>query len=209
MTSIGDIRHHNLLRAIAQVGSAAELASRAGSSPQYISQVVNRTRDSGTGKARELGSPLARRIEQALQLPKGWMDVQHPAAGETHAPYSVAQDLSHPPGSYSLPRIEWEQLMRNEAALPAGLFVLTVGTEAIGPDWPPGLDVVWSTTRAPRPGRPILVADSYGRHHVRLCQESKQPGQWIAAALSPHFASFDTAADEIRIVAVYAGRLEP
>ena len=39
-----------------------------------LSQIWNRAPDSKTGRPREMGTPLARRIEDCCGLPKGWMD---------------------------------------------------------------------------------------------------------------------------------------
>lgn len=209
MSPIGEIRHSNLDLLVQRAGSQAEVALIAGSSPQYISQLVNKTRDPKSGKPREMGSPFARRLEAAFKLPSGWMDSQHPSAGETTAPYVVAQNLSHPPDSYLLPRVTWERLVNENGDLPSGLFVMTLGTDALAPTWPGSLEVVWSTTRAPRPGKPVLIVDGYGRHHVRLYQESKQPGNFVAVALSPHFPPFDSINDGAKVIAVYAGQLDP
>ncbi len=49
----------------------AELSRKSQTSPAYISQIMNKSHRSN------LGSNLARRIEKAMNLPKGWLDNYH------------------------------------------------------------------------------------------------------------------------------------
>lgn len=74
MKKIADIRHENLQFLVTQY-SMAKIAHLLGHSSQStISQIYNRHPDSKTGKPKNIGDVLARRIEVALGLPEGWMD---------------------------------------------------------------------------------------------------------------------------------------
>lgn len=75
--TISEIRHENLLTLIGEMGSADALAEAAGTSPVYLSQVKNKSPDSKTGKPRQIGDPMARRLEAAANKPEGWMDNIH------------------------------------------------------------------------------------------------------------------------------------
>jgi len=77
MRTNDEIRRLNMLVAIGRLGSAAKLADLVETSPAYISQIKNRVADSKSGTPKAMGDELARRIEVALHLPKGWMDAPH------------------------------------------------------------------------------------------------------------------------------------
>ena len=75
--TISEIRLENLLTLIDEMGSAEALAEAAGTSAVYLSQVKNKSPDSKTGKPRQIGDPMARRLEAAGKKPEGWMDNVH------------------------------------------------------------------------------------------------------------------------------------
>lgn len=71
---IFEVRLQNLDVLVEEAGSAAELARRTDSDPSYISQI--RTRATyGRGVTRRVGEKFARRLEDAMAKPRGWMDV--------------------------------------------------------------------------------------------------------------------------------------
>ncbi len=72
-----EIRRANLLLLIAEAGSAAALAHRAGIDETYLRNIKN--------AVREMGDELARRIEEKLEMPHGWMDTQQDRATDHHA----------------------------------------------------------------------------------------------------------------------------
>lgn len=74
MQTVDDIRRGRLLRLIAEHGTQSALAKAIGKSPAQISQWVNRSPDSKTGKPRVMDSATAREIERACGKPVGWMD---------------------------------------------------------------------------------------------------------------------------------------
>jgi len=78
MKTIAEIRLDNLLLLIEELGSAEALASKVNSSAVYISQLKNRAPDSKTKKPRQIGDPLARKMESSCGKERGWMDHEHP-----------------------------------------------------------------------------------------------------------------------------------
>ena len=153
-----------------------------------------------------MGDSLAANIEQALGLPSGWMDRQHPLAGDRGAVYALAQDVSQRSLSDDLPLLSWEALVQKPTP---EIFRTILTDDALAPDHPAGTEIVWTTRRRPAPGRLILVKDRHGQVHARQCHQGRAPGQWLAAPISPAFVSFDSQEEGIELLAVYKGRLEP
>ena len=77
MRTIGEIRRENLELLIVRAGSLDAVAGAAESSPVYLSQIRNRAQDRKTGRPREMGSAMARRLESAFKVDPGWMDARH------------------------------------------------------------------------------------------------------------------------------------
>ena len=73
---IKQIRLRNLRSLIAMSGTIANLARMSETAPAYLSQILN-SLPTSTGKPRSLGDKLARKLEQALNKPYGWMDKDH------------------------------------------------------------------------------------------------------------------------------------
>lgn len=75
---ISEIRMANLLHAINAYanGSQKDFAEKVGTSPAYLSQIINKTLGR-SGKPASVGNALARKIEVAFDLEHGWMDYFH------------------------------------------------------------------------------------------------------------------------------------
>ena len=71
------MRRENLELLILEYGTMDALASAADTSSVYLSQVRRQAVDSKTGRPRQLGAQMARRLEAAKPhtKPEGWMDV--------------------------------------------------------------------------------------------------------------------------------------
>jgi len=80
MKTVGQLRRENLELLLREFKTLDALAVKAGTSSVYLSQVRNQTKDASTGKPREMGPGIARRLETAASLPIGWMDREQPAA---------------------------------------------------------------------------------------------------------------------------------
>lgn len=75
MKLIDDIRADNMKLLQAEYGSVKALADHLGKSESQVSQWINRSTNSGTGKPRAMRSSTARGIEAACGKPVGWMDI--------------------------------------------------------------------------------------------------------------------------------------
>lgn len=187
--------------------SQAELARRAGVSAGTIGNHEADARD----RPRDLLAIAAALGVDAEWLERGtgpivWTKTQHAVEGAPAYAVQVAQTLSHRASSHSLPILSWEALMLD---VPDSLFVLALRDDALAPQFPRGLAVVWSAGRKPAPGRLVLVRDKHGRDHARVIYVASTPGQWRAVALNPAFPSFDPTDDGLTILAVHRGTLEP
>lgn len=81
MKTIDEIHRVNLAVACAEAGGVSKLAEKIGREPSQVSQWLNGSVNSGTGKARGMGLASCRRVEVALGKRTGWMDVEHPVGG--------------------------------------------------------------------------------------------------------------------------------
>lgn len=82
MLTAEEIRHQNFVLLLdTQCGGVlARMAEKLSKQPAYIHHMRNQTVHSSTGKPRELGKDVAREIEAAFGLERGWMDHEHNAA---------------------------------------------------------------------------------------------------------------------------------
>lgn len=74
MKTIEETYRERLLMLSKEYGGQTGLSKRIDKSPAQISQWINGSADSKTGKARSMKSDTAREIEIALKLPRGWFD---------------------------------------------------------------------------------------------------------------------------------------
>lgn len=98
MKPIEKVRRENLLRLASENGGPAALARALGDkSASQISQWLNASRDSKTGKPRSISNASAREIERLLGKPNAWLDTPHDVALSAAAPLA------------RLPLISWVQ----------------------------------------------------------------------------------------------------
>ena len=106
------------------------------------------------------------------------------------------------------PTLTWEDAMRAEADdLPAE-FKMRIPDDALAPDFPRGLEIVWAVRKRPAIGSLVVVRDKHGQQHIRQYAQGSAPGHWIAAAVKP-FYSFDSITDGLTVVAVAKWRPMP
>ena len=137
MKTVSSIRHENLLRLANQYGRKDLSLLLGHASQSTISQLINKSKDSATGKEKNVGDKLARHIENSLSLPSGWMDTpvaQHldsaiselfqPVSFGVRAHLGVGEDTAPEDGreSYEAYKIFYAQL--NGAAPPARAFLI-------------------------------------------------------------------------------------
>lgn len=117
--------------------------------------------------------------------------------------YPLAHRLSHP--AFDTPNLLGTEVLMSGDNYPE-TFRAAVWDDAVSPEYPKGLELVWSTTKLPQVGSLVIVRTRHRQIHVREYRQGKAPGHWIAAAGNPAFASFDSIEDELQVQAVAAWR---
>lgn len=74
MKTVDEIRRARLALLVDEYGTAARLADVIGCSPAQVSQWINASKDSKTGKPRGMRKETARNIEERCSRPVGWLD---------------------------------------------------------------------------------------------------------------------------------------
>ena len=77
MKLVADIRRANLDHLANEAGSMDKLAEICGVSPVYLSQIKTQAIDLKTGKARQMGNQVARKLEKGCSRDAGWIDTDH------------------------------------------------------------------------------------------------------------------------------------
>ena len=89
MKTVSEIRLDNLELLIVELGTQEKVADAGGTSSVYLSQIKNRTPDKKTGKPRQMGDDMARKLEEGCKKERGWMDnIQ-----EKPIPYSASSPV--------------------------------------------------------------------------------------------------------------------
>lgn len=76
MKTAEEVRALRLRQLVDELGSikALNLATGKSERDSTYSQILNRSKSSVTGRAKEMGPAMARAIEEAVGKPRGWMD---------------------------------------------------------------------------------------------------------------------------------------
>jgi hypothetical protein len=74
MQTIAQIRLANLEGLIKEMGTQERVAELGGTSSIYLSQIRNQALDVKTGKPRQMGDKMARKLEIGCKKAPGWMD---------------------------------------------------------------------------------------------------------------------------------------
>lgn len=193
MKPVADIRRENLERLLSELAMSLEgLAERAETSPVYLSQIRNRAVNSQSGKVREMGNTLARRLERAGNKPRGWMDREPPAW--------ASEDGT------GLPLIPWASI-GNLHELPPR-FVTQLPDDAMAGErlhFRAGSLVEFDSTAHPRPGSGVLIQGARSAFYVRRFREVGQGDRWIGHAPNPEYRAIDPDNERARVVAVWCG----
>lgn len=108
MGTAHEIRHKNLTALVEEFGSIQALSDKVKRPHAQISQLYHQLPHSKTGRARIIGSKLARSIEQMCGKPEGWMDVeQHEfdgQAGDLAEWFSALKDPGRRKRAYAICR---------------------------------------------------------------------------------------------------------
>lgn len=193
------IRLANLERLIQEAGTLEKAAAAAETSSVYLSQLRNRAIDGKTGRPRDMGSQMARRLEAAFGKSPGWMDT--PQTGEPAAPWSV-----NPLSSVIQP-------VTNSTAVPWGanvhtelphVFSVSIPDDSMAPRVRRGDVVRFQQGLQPTPGDGVLIVDDAGTWYFRLYRE-RRADAWEAHALHPDYRPLIAADDRLELVAVLIG----
>ncbi len=120
MKTISEIRRNNLGLLTAEFGTVDAIANRCKTSPVYLSQVKMQALDLKTGKPRQMGSVVARKLEAGLGKPLGWMDTEHGDDGLEGDDFASFTHLDDSPAPSMQPILAWN----HEDDLPPGEFVM-------------------------------------------------------------------------------------
>ena len=178
MRTIDEIRRINLAALAAEVGGPSALALLAGKSDSQISQWINGSANSGTGKPRGMRSSSCRELELVCKKPVGWMEVDH-EVGKKDFDTNVQPSSM---GTRAIPVISAIQAgAMKEITVPyaagdgfATIFVddsysrwafgLEIDGDSMMPDYQPGDVVIIEPEWQPRPGD--CVAAKNGRQEA-------------------------------------------
>lgn len=150
-----------------------------------------------------IATALGMTVDQLLA--EHWMP-EHPPVGGAHLggiPPSLVRQMSHPKSMIEPITIPWESILSEP--LPA-LFRAVIPDDAMGPEYPRGCIVNFSTTEGPPRARDlVLVRDADGGVYFREYQVGRA-GRWQAVALISGYQPLDSEADGLRVLAISMGR---
>lgn len=86
------------------------------------------------------------------------------------------------------------------------VFMMDAPDDALAPKARAGTGIIWSRTKEPKIGAAILVRDRHGGHHVRQMHQGLRPGAFKAAPINPAYATLDSEADGLEVIAVWDGQ---
>lgn len=133
MQKIEETYRARLRLLVEEVGTQRALSERIGKSPAQISQWINASPDSKTGKPRTMDRRTAREIEALLGKPEGWMDQPIGEAGTDED--GVATRTPYLPGfeALSIP------VLADAGSMGAGIDQshdeVVIGRLTVSPEW--------------------------------------------------------------------------
>ncbi len=180
METIEDVRRNNLRYLVKKMGSVRAVADTLGKSSAQISQWLNASPDSKTGKPRNISTQSAREIERILDKPRGWFD-QPISQTEDREPESAIQM----PQTKRVPVVGTAQLgddgYWSELEYPVGhgdgyvdfyssdnsAYALRCRGDSMAPRIKDGEFVVIEPHAEPRPGDEVMVRAEDGRVMIK------------------------------------------
>lgn len=191
---MNSIRRKNLAALVSKVGSQTEFAKLVGTNRLYISQILSDV------TARALGTKLARRIETAMGLEAGFMDVEQ----------GVGSQVAAAPSKRLLPQLSEAQALRFQqldsdesgssgiqvtfSDVGARAFALQVGRQEVS-QVPAGAMIVVDPDMKPRSEDVVLVgSEAAGRVFVRKLDIGLTGQRLVSDTLGENVAMPDGAA---------------
>jgi hypothetical protein len=185
-------------------GGVDEVAEKAGVSAENLKQVLAGTK-LPSGRPRGIGPTVRRKLEDAFP---NWTQVHLGSSSLTTSDHqsgksylSEAQLASQVRPIVDLPTLSWEQIMQIE--LPQN-FSLPLVDDALGEQGAVGDIGIFRLGIEPVQGRGVLLRDRDGGYHVRLYQV-RRGTHWLAVSKSEKFATLDSDADGLEVIAVMVG----
>lgn len=174
MQPIDVTRREKLGLLIKEAGSQSALSDVIGKAPAQISQWLNASLNSKTGKPRVMSNAIAREIEEKTGKPEGWMDA--PAAsrelstsGGSNAVFATLDGVRRVPVISYVQAGMWTEIVNNlqpnEASdwiitsdkVSPQTFVLILRGNSMEPDFKDGEMVVIDPSVKPRPGSFVVA----------------------------------------------------
>lgn len=178
------------------------------------------TVDVGTISALEMRK--SRRSQFAAQLAAAFgVSTDDLLTGRDRPPLNKGQDMGTGPERDSTwsqktrivspRRFSWEEALScvSHGVALGDLFSMPLEDDANAPDFPRGQEFIWSTVKPAQIGSLVLVRDKAGQVHARQMRQGKAAQHWIAAPSNVAFASLDSIADGLEVVAVAAYKAMP
>lgn len=107
MKDIDEIRRENLRKLEIEAGGVKSVADRIGMSVSQFANLRDGAKDSKTGRPRGMRKDTARKIEESLAKPSGWLDIDHGVA-ESDAEIFIANALTDLGWKVTSPKLaEW------------------------------------------------------------------------------------------------------
>lgn len=122
MKTSDEVNWENLLILIGEAGSDDALAEKYGCTAPYIRQLKLKSKDSGSGKPKGIGRATARKLEDCMGKPHGWLDQDHSGGG--------IPDPT-PPRPPVIPEEAWKSLTPKTRALVEEIAASNIGDDDI------------------------------------------------------------------------------
>ena len=199
----------------------AGLAAHCGVKPPSVS-------DWFTGETKSLKAASLRKAAEYLGCSRDWLETGLGPPGWVNSPVPSVDGATTTDGNPNTPPmlegVAHEQTLmpfsvpplRTEGEIMSGLsgteYRFALLDDAMAPDYPRGLHVIFNVDRSLKPGRLVLIEDVAAHQlHVRQYAQGDAPGHWRGfphATKERVFKTFDSARDNVKIVGVFKGTYE-
>ena len=187
--------------------SDAKTAKVAGVSRSAVSQWRGKGRPGDKKQIEEINLESAKRLAEATGFSAFWIangtlpKLATPQTGG--GAVSTGLLLSH-----TVPVLKTAREIMDSSTDTTEEFRFALVDDAMAPAYPKGLEIIFSPTRKPQPGKPVLIQTVHGELHVRSYAQGRTPDTWGAAPEQPSYATFDSS-DGILLRGVFRGTYEP